>query len=269
MSLPRRATTITPLARRLARVKRGVRANLPVPARSMQTEMLDAHISNTAELAANLADLRTVNRWLGGYRSIIRAVAPSLATLPPRHHQATPPTEDAITLLDVGTGSGDVPLALRAWARQQGLPMRFYAADLLREVLEQARDYTGQTVPLVCHNALAAPYPDATFDILTCHQTLHHFNPPEAIALLRELARIARHVVIISDLRRSWAGYGGAHLLATVQRSAMSRHDGPLSVLRAYTPAETAHLSHQAGLPATVSPDGLFRMTMVINLTRQ
>lgn len=222
--------------------------------------MLDTQMNDTAELAANLADLRTVNRWLGGYRSIIRTIAP---TLPTGSRQPGTP----ITLLDVGTGSGDVPLALRSWAARQGIAMRFYAADLLRDVLQQAQGYTNHTVPLICHNALATPYPDATFDILTCHQTLHHFDPPQAVTLLRELARTARHVVIISDLRRSWAGYVGAHLLALVQRSAMSRHDGPLSVLRAYTPAEAARLARNAGVSATVAPDGLFRMTMVITPT--
>jgi hypothetical protein len=100
--------------------------------------------------------------------------------------------------------------------------------------------------------------------VVTCAQALHHFDPPDAAALLRELARAAGRALVVSDLRRSWLAYLGARALAPVQRSAMSRHDGPLSALRAYTPAEARRLCAGAGLEgAVVRPDGAFRLLIV------
>lgn len=224
-----------------------------LPRRAVQPELLDLAIDDQDALAANLADLRVVNRWLGGTASIVRAVAAVI--------DASVPVSRPLRMLDVATGSGDVPLALHAWG--QGRELVVYASDLLAEVLAETRKHTANRLPLLRHDALHLPVPDGALDIVTCAQALHHFEPPAAVALLRELARAAR-VVIVTDLRRSWLAYVGARVLALTQRSAMSRHDGPLSVLRAYTPGEVQELCAAAGLVgATVRHDGAFRLVLV------
>jgi hypothetical protein len=102
-------------------------------------------------------------------------------------------------------------------------------------------------------------------DFVTCSLALHHFDPPAAIALLRELARVARRGAIVTDLRRSRLAYWGARLLALGPWHAMARHDGPLSVLRAYTLPEARALVAAAGLHgASVQARPLFRMLIVI-----
>ncbi len=232
-----------------------------VPRRSTQREQLDAPVCNGYDLVTNLADIRDVNRWLGGSASIIRAVAPFCNYL-----SAMAP-ERAITVLDVGTGSADIPLALTRWAQKQRLMLRVCATDVLLDVLWEAHRYTQHAIPpisLACLNALQLPYAANTFDIVICAQTLHHFDPPEAVVLLGELARVARFGVVVGDLRRSWFAYVGARLLACVQRSSMSRHDGPLSVLRAYTMEEIADLTQRAGLHAQVKTDGLLRLVLIV-----
>lgn len=229
----------------------------------MQREHLDAPDcnGNSSDLVTNLADIRDVNYWLGGSASIIRAVAPFC------NYLSGVAPERAITLLDVGTGSADIPLALTRWAQGQGFVLHVCATDVLLDVLWEAQRYTQHSIPpipLVCLHALQLPYADAAFDVVMCAQTLHHFDPPEAVALLGELARVARFGVVVGDLRRSRLAYVGARLLACVQRSPMSRHDGPLSVLRAYTPSEVTDMAHRAGLHAQVKTDGLLRLVLIL-----
>lgn len=225
------------------------------PPRAVQPELLDLVIEDQDELAANLADLRTVNRWLGGTHSVMRAVAHVVSTFDRPQHP--------LRFLDVATGSGDVPLALQAWGQRYHIPLQVYGSDLLVEVLAEARAYTKGKLSLLRHDALHLPFADHTLDIVTCAQALHHFDPPAAIALLRELARAAQ-AVVITDLRRSSFAYHGARALTITQRSAMSRHDGPLSVLRAYTVDEARRLCVEAGLHnAEVRRDGVFRLVIV------
>jgi hypothetical protein len=69
---------------------------------------------------------------------------------------------------------------------------------------------------------------------------------------VRELARVARIGVLVSDLRRTYPAYWSAHLLALGPVSPLSRHDGPLSVLRAYTPHEVMAIMKRAGVAAQV-----------------
>jgi hypothetical protein len=96
--------------------------------------------------------------------------------------------------------------------------------------------------------------------------TLHHFDDEGAAASLREMSRVASKRIVVSDLRRSQASHVGARLLAaTVWRlNPYTRHDGPVSVLRAFQPKELVGLARAAGLTGvSVSSGHPFRLTLV------
>ena len=78
------------------------------------------------------------------------------------------------------------------------------------------------------------------------------------------MRRVARRGVIVNDLVRGWFGYLGAWLLTRVlSDNPLTRHDGPLSVRRAYTPVEMARLAERAGLGPVVFSGLLgYRVTM-------
>jgi SAM-dependent methyltransferase len=224
--------------------------------RSAEPELLDAPEHDLAALADNLRDLRALDRYLGGTALTWRALLPMLRALPP----GTP-----TTLLDVATGGADGPRILARLARRHGYDLRPYASDRLADVLRLARR-DGARFPLIQHDALAIPLHSAAVDFVTCSLALHHFDPPAAAALLRELCRVARRGVIVNDLRRGRMAYWGAHLLARGPWHAMARHDGPLSVLRAYTLDEARALVAQAGIAgAHVRARPLFRMLIIVN----
>jgi ubiquinone/menaquinone biosynthesis C-methylase UbiE len=223
--------------------------------RSPETELLDRPDHDLGALADNLRDLRALDRYLGGTALTWRALLPMLRAQPP---------QTSATLLDVASGGAEGPRILARLARRQGYTLRPLASDRLADVLRLARQF-GARFPLIQHDALAIPLPDAAVDFVTCSLALHHFEPPAAVALLRELCRVARRGVVINDLRRSRPAYWGARLLALGPWHAMARHDGPLSVLRAYTLAEARALVEQAGLAdATVEARPLFRMLIVV-----
>ena len=88
---------------------------------------------------------------------------------------------------------------------------------------------------------------DASVDIVTCSQVLHHFDGEQAERLLRECTRVARRAVIVADLRRNWLAVAGLWAGSFLLRfHPVSRHDGMLSVLRGYTDGELRALVHRA-----------------------
>ncbi len=221
-------------------------------------ELLDRPGHDPAELAANLQDIRTVNRLAGGVTTILRHL-PGLLDHVSHERPAA--------ILDLAAGGGDIPRALATWADRQRRPLQLTVTDRSPEILAEARRTLGGVPGVtfsVC-DARAVPMPNRSFDIVLCSLSLHHFAPGEAVQVLREMDRLSRTGFIVNDIRRCLAGYVAAWAASRVAtRNRLTRHDMPLSVLRAYTPDELRALLRQAGIPeARVTTHPLFRMAAV------
>lgn len=207
-------------------------------------ELLDDERHDPLELAHSLGQVAAVNRWLGGDRSLLLHVAPLLRADRTTH------------ILDVGTGSGDLPRRIADYARSKGRSVHIAATDLHPQMREIAqRECAGYPeIVIDSADALQLKYGRKSFDVATLSLTLHHFDGEDQLRVLRELGRVARDAVIVNDLRRSRLNYAGARLMAMTfwRRNRLTRHDGPLSVLRAFTPDELAMLASQAGLTGSV-----------------
>lgn len=238
-----------------------------------EDERMDRPDVDPAALAGALDHVAGVNRWLGGTRALLRHLPEAL---PAAHRPAR--------ILDVGTGSGDLPLAIAAWAERTGdqhgdgstgtkdsgaREVEITAIDLHGSTLRVAADRTGSqpAIRLVRGNGLELPFGSGTFDVALLSMTLHHMEGAALVGILRELGRVARGgKVLIGELERCVPGYLGARLLAATvwRRNPVTRHDGPLSVLRAFTPDELRELASGADLRnPRVHRHFLFRLVLL------
>lgn len=224
---------------------------------------MDHFEAEPIELGRSLADLRWVNRWLGGRAQAIRLILGLASELGKRK----------VTILDIGTGSADLPLALVRAARKRGITMRITATDLHPLTIEYARAATfGEPgIEVREANAFALPFESGEFDLAMSCTTLHHFDDDEAITALGEMNRVARHGVVVTDLARSRLALVGARLLAATlwRRHPITRHDGPASVRSAFTSGELADLARAAGgTPFRLRKELLFRQSLVFDRTK-
>ena len=111
------------------------------------------------------------------------------------------------------------------------------------------REQQLENVEVVRDDAYASALPEHSFDVVHASLLLHHLEPPEAAAAIREMSRVTRHGIIVNDLARGWLPWLGAWLLLHLAtRNRLTRHDGPLSVRRAYGVGEAKGMLTEAGL---------------------
>jgi SAM-dependent methyltransferase len=215
------------------------------PARRRGHEILDDPSLDPALAERSLRDVALANTLFGGRRAVLREVAIILEALAHTPHAAPR------TLLDVGTGLGDIPAAAARLARSRGQSLDTIGIELAPALAAAAGTRCTFTV---AGDAMALPFADASVDIITCSQVLHHFADDEAAHLLRECTRVARHAVVIGDLRRSWLAVAGLWASSfALGFHPVSRHDGIVSILRGYTRPELHTLIERAtGRSATV-----------------
>src|SRR5882757_7901522 len=132
-------------------------------------ELLDTDSGTPSEIAASLDDLRRINRWFGGTsttKGMVRRVA--------RNVKAS-----TLSLLEVAAGSGYVPEIARQHLRREGL-------DLQITLLDRAAAHLDGKNPVVAGDALALPFLDASFDLVSCNLFAHHLSPENFVKFVDE-----------------------------------------------------------------------------------
>ncbi|HEX2601208.1 MAG TPA: methyltransferase domain-containing protein [Gemmatimonadaceae bacterium] len=219
------------------------------PPKKRGVEILDDPGVDPEIVTRSLSDVARSNALFGGVSSAMDELKLALKQVP-----------RASTLLDVGTGLGDIPCRAGKIAKSKGVELTTIGLDAALELARASRPALGITV---CGDALRLPFKDHSVEIVMCSQVLHHFAGKDALLLLREMNRVARVRVVVSDLRRSWLAAAGLWLVSFPLRfHAVSRHDGVVSVMRGFTAAELADTVNEAvGLKAVVHRRRGFRVT--------
>jgi hypothetical protein len=227
------------------------------PPRLEQPELLDLGQGSPADVAENLSEMWRTNRYLGGLRAITQHLYPRLMAL-----------NSPATVLDLGTGSAEIPLAIAQWSRRKNRSVRIIGLDWAARNLAIAWQQTAATpeVRLIRADATRLPFPAQQANYVISSLFLHHFTPPQVIAVLRSAYAAASHGLIMSDAVRGWLPLMFWKLGEPIfARNYLTRHDGALSIRRAYTSAELLQLAHDAGLPnPRVYTHWLWRMTLVV-----
>jgi len=207
--------------------------------RSLEKEMMDLPDQPKELLQQDLRNLTIINRYLGGYRGVMRAVA----RLVEEQKLAR------FSLLDVGAGSGDIPARIATRIRKKRIAARLVAIETepvtVAVAAEKTRDYP--EISLVQGDAMALPFRAASFDFVLASQLLHHFSEDNVVTLLRTWSKVARRTIIVSDLvRHPLAYYGIRAITRLFTCNVMTLTDAPLSVWRAFTMAEWRELFRRA-----------------------
>ncbi len=205
-------------------------------------EMMDRPGQNFELLKQDLRFIARINRWFGGYRIVEKYLAMFMADWP---------REKPLTILDLATGSADIPRHIILWARRAGLRTEITATDINGDILRVAREETKifPEIHIERQDLLALPYPPASFDIVLCSLTLHHFSESEAIGILRRIADIAAVGFLVNDLCRSRAAiFASLFLTRFFTRNPIARFDTPTSCARAFTEREVEAMARAADL---------------------
>lgn len=216
-----------------------MRFNPLIPEKRQGLEFLDLppEVYALEELEGSLADIRAVNRYLGDRRALLKHLVRKIGGAD-------------FTLLDIATGSADLPVAIADWARKAEIPAAITGIDNNERTIAVARRQTAgyPEITLEVADGLRLPFADKSFDFVLCSKTAHHLASADAERLLKEMLRVARRGYIVMDLRRSWIAYLLICLLTRLfTRNRLTRFDAPLSVLKSFTPGELANLASSAG----------------------
>ena len=217
--------------------------------RRVIAELLDDDLGTPEEIAHSLRDLRHINDWFGGTRTTISL----LRTIAARDGVKE------LSLLEIGSGVGDVPLSAKRSLSHDGIALKVTLLD------RRWTHLPASGADSVCGDAMRLPFPDDAFDIVSCSLFAHHFDPEPLRALVAEASRVSRRAVLINDLIRSRLHLFLVYLGLPLFRSRITWHDAPASVRAAYTIAEIKLLL--AALPArqiSVSRHLLFRMGVIL-----
>ncbi|MEP6699107.1 MAG: methyltransferase domain-containing protein, partial [Verrucomicrobiota bacterium] len=201
-------------------------------------ELMDRPQPVTPELESDLRSLRQLNRYFGSYALIDYFLRRWIRR------------GEQLRVLDLATGSGDIPRLIVDHARKVGATVTIDAVDQQNSTLEIAR-------------RLSADYPEINFkqgdvltfgeeaassDLVLCSLALHHFSEGDAVRLLARCRQVSNRFVLVSDLCRGPLATVGVYLLtALIFREPMTRTDARLSAERAFSFREFHSLARRAG----------------------
>jgi ubiquinone/menaquinone biosynthesis C-methylase UbiE len=207
------------------------------------TELRDDPGVDPRQLATSLRFIRRVNRWLGGSSAVLTHL---------NRWSKNWPANVPITLLDVATGSADIPIAIQHWAEARRHHVHILCLDLHETTLALARRHVAASgtggISLLRGDALALPLADQSVDYALCSMFFHHL-PDELIPrALAEMIRVARRGVIVNDLLRGPFARVGIHLL-TLFADPIDKHDARVSVKKAWSRPEAENWARTLHAP--------------------
>jgi len=211
-------------------------------------ELLDDPRSDPKAAEESLRNIARANRWFGGRSALEDGLERLLGPVP---------RGSVVSLLDIGTGSGDLPAAAVRWGTRRGI--RIVPVGLERHPTA-ARLARASGVPVAVGCAGIPPFHDRSVDVVLVSQLAHHFDAEVQRRLFIACDRIARRGVIISDLRRSELATAGFWVAARVLRfDSATRADGITSIRRGFRDGELAAQLREAGIEASVVRRPWFR----------
>ncbi len=153
--------------------------------------------------------------------------------------------------IDIGTGGGDLPLAITQKANLCKIPLTLDGADISATALNCASQNAQRkklSVRFIKFDIKSGGIP-AHYDFLVSSLFLHHLTPEEIGSFFKILQTSNLKLAIFTDLLRSIPGWLLAHLTTwTLTPSPVVKKDALLSVKAAYTLDEICEIARESGL---------------------
>jgi len=207
--------------------------------RSLLPEAMDQDDVSIDEIHLALKDIDVINRRLGGYNVILKAL-----------NQLQWPGR-TITILDLGCGGGDTLRAIATWAANKNKQVKLIGLDRNPIMTEYAGAHSiaFSNIEYITMSVFDPKLMDIRADITMNSLFCHHFTDDELVNLLRIMHRLASYSVIINDLDRNWFAYYSIKMLtALFSKSELVKYDAPLSVARSLTRQEWETILQRSGI---------------------
>lgn len=216
-------------------------SSLDFSRRSTLSEWMDDEAVDYPTFRACLVDLAKANRWTLAHR-------PTLEFLAGLHRRGLWPKDRPLRLVDVGAGHGDLVRAVDRWAARRGLPVELVGVDLNPWAARAAAEATapGRPIRWLTADAFAMSEP---VDVMLSGLFTHHLPDEAIVRFLVQMEEAARIGWFVNDLHRHPLPHAAFTLLSSAMRwHPFVRHDGPISVARAFTAKDWRRLIREAGL---------------------
>lgn len=212
--------------------------------RSYEEELMDRQDADPRRLKRTIEQFDLINRlFSAATRLFKRHILPTMLA----------DKEREWTILDFGSGGGDIDRALVRLCRKKGVKVKITALDLDPRVLPWAKELC-KDYPEI-HPIAGSVFDLAThgdFDFIISNHTLHHFTYPQVRLAVELCKNHARYGILLNDLSRSIWGYIGYTIFTGLfLHRSLAFYDGRLSIRRGFTVAELER--ELAGLPKPVT----------------
>jgi SAM-dependent methyltransferase len=216
---------------------------------SIGEELLDDPGADPATVAESLRNIARANRWFGGAAAVRFGLGAVLGEVPPG---------TTLSLLDLGTGLGDLPEVAVRWGARRGIRITPMGLELNRAAAWLAKS-RGLAMAVAC--AGAPPIRDKSVDVVLLSQVAHHLTSDSVVHLFRLCNQLARRAVLVADLRRHPLAPAffrlGGRLLAFDR---VTLADGVTSIRRGFSRPALLRLMAQAGVSGRVDQRPGFRL---------
>jgi hypothetical protein len=212
-------------------------------------ELLDDPGADPAAVTQSLRNIARANRWFGGAAAVRFGLSRTLSQCA---------RGETLSLLDLGTGCGDLPRVAVRWGARRGLHIVPLGLELNRAAAGLA---TAGGIPTAVGCAGTPPVRAKSVDLILVSQLAHHLTEASVVHLLRVCDQLARRAVIVADLRRHALAapsfWCGARLLGF---DSTTVGDGVTSIRRGFRRRELLDLMARAGVRGRVDQRRGFRL---------
>jgi 2-polyprenyl-3-methyl-5-hydroxy-6-metoxy-1,4-benzoquinol methylase len=225
--------------------------------RTNKVELMDDFSIGGDLLKDTLDKLENINRWLGGNLMTVNSLKKVL-----KNH----PKEQALSIVDIGCGHGDILRDVAKFGRKNGYKMTLLGVDANPTAIAYANELSiaYPEVHFKTEDIFSEAFKKREFDVVLATLFLHHFKEESLVSFLENTLKQTKIGVVVNDLHRHTLAYYLFMLLSVFIRNKMIIEDGLTSVLRGFKRKDLMQLSERLQVKPQISWKWAFRFQWIL-----